>query len=433
MKHQPERKQPVLTIQVLKSGHQSSTLKLMRPDLPDMVVKKTRWGHANLAGYYQRYYQALEYFKGHLQRSDSLRKDTEVLTKAFTILFTTGKALFRRLFQDSEDSTDSMAKLREITNYLRNYIEPPYVSEHHSYSQIGVIEVIMENFTDIIPVECLVIPGLKAEVRGLPDVIRTASRVLGFSFIIKRVIGIAGQSQKRVLNNVPRLPLKYFSNNSIKGAKDERAFFERYRDKGYFCLDGPWPQEDTEFTVEDFVRYLFRPDVGFGQTGKTDTGERPLDEIHHLSCHAHTDEKHPWKSSLRLAGNQRITLEEMEEHLADLECSGTEHKTKEMPLVFFNACETAEMTPKGMISFPQYFLLDNKNCGFIGTETGIPGSFASEFCQQFYLHLLRGCGVGEAIFEARHTMLRRYNNPLGILYTSYVDPYLKVARAADSI
>jgi hypothetical protein len=45
--------------------------------------------------------------------------------------------------------------------------------------------------------------------------------------------------------------------------------------------------------------------------------------------------------------------------------------------------------------------------------------------------LIRGFGVGEAVFHARRTMLNRHNNPLGILYMSYVDPYLRVTKAID--
>ena len=103
-----------------------------------------------------------------------------------------------------------------------------------------------------------------------------------------------------------------------------------------------------------------------------------------------------------------------------------------MPLVFFNACGSTRLTPKGMASFPEYFLVRNQNCGFIGSETGVPDLFASAFCQQFYTHLIKGLGVGEAILEARRKMLIHYKNPLGILYTSYVDPCLRVAEPADS-
>jgi len=419
VKQQPRRKEPILTIEL---GHQSSTVKIIRPGYPEMKIEKAYWGYGNLAEYYERYHQALESFKFELQ-SDSLIQDLGALTNAFKALFKTGKVLFERLFEDGT---------REILNYLRNYIILASASKHLPSSEVGVIKVIAENFIDIIPIECLVIIGSEPEVRCLPDVARATSGILGFSFIINRVIKSERLSQKRELNNVPQLPLKYFYDKSLTGTNTELEFFGR--NKRHFYLDGPWPEEYAESTVKDLVRYLFRPDIGFGQTDKTDTEERPRDEVHHLSCHGYTDEECPWKCSLQLTGHQPITLEAMQELLPDLRHSGTESKREaDMPLVFLNACGSSKLTPKGMTSFPQYFLFDNKNCGFIGSETSVPDLFASEFCQQFYLHLLRGFGVGEAIFRARHKMLERYQNPLGILYTSYVDPYLRVTKAVDSI
>jgi hypothetical protein len=426
VKRQDIRKQPILIIDVLELSNQSSTIKLIRPGYPERTIE-TSLGYGNLPEYYESYHHGLESFKRELQ-SDRLKQDFNAVANAFRELFETGKVLFESLFEDISGEFED--NLEEIINYLIGHIKAASGSKHLLHPQLGVIEVRTKNIKDIIPIECLVILGSNPEVESLPGVARAASRILGFSFIINRVVGRTRQSQRRELNNVPRLPLKYFYDKSLEGTSIELVFFRE--NERHFCLDGPWPEEFTESTEKDFVRHLFRPDIGFGQTGKTDAGERQLDEVHHLSCHCHTDEEHSLRYWLQLTGSQPITLKVMRAHLADLKRPGAESQTKlEMPLIFFNACGSSKMTSKGMTSFPEYFLIRNRNCGFVGCETNVPDLFASSFGQQFYLHLIRGFGVGEAVFHARRTMLNRHNNPLGILYMSYVDPYLRVTKAID--
>lgn len=418
MKQQPRRKAPILIIDVLELGHQSSTINLIRPGYPERKVKPSL-GYGNLAEYYEHYHEGLENFKQELQ-SDNLKQDFKLLTKAFKTIFKTGKVLFEHLFEDSTP---------DVINYLRNHIIAGFGLKNFPYPQVGVIEVRTNNIKDIIPVECLVMIGSKPEVASFPDMTRAASGLLGFSFVVNRVIKTTRQSQKRELNNVPKLPLKYFYDKSLKDTNIELAFFRK--NKKHFNLDGPWPEEHVEAIEEALVRYLFLPEVGFSQIEKT--MERQPDEIHHLSCHCYTDEEYSWKYNLRLTGSWPITLETMEAHLSDLRYSGSENRTQvEMPLVFLNACGSSKLTPKGITSFPEYFLDRNRNCGFIGSEINVPDSFAAKFCEQFYLHLIRGFGAGEAILMARRKMLERYNNPLGILYTSYVDPYLRVTKAVNN-
>jgi hypothetical protein len=415
MKQLPRRRKPVLRIDVLELAPQSSKIKLIRPDGSEDTID-TLWGHSNLDEYFERYHQGLRNFKERLQ-NNSLEQDFRVLTDAFIKLFMTGKALFDELFAD---------RMREVATYLGGYI----AAFDYIQRPVGVIEVRTSTFNNVFPIECLVIPGSEPKVQSLPDLAQAASGILGFSFVINRVVERTNQRKKEELNNTPQLPVKYFYSKELGTAEAELDFF-RKKQKRYFKLDGPWPEEHTETLEEDFVRYLFRPDIRFSQDGKTGSSECYLDEIHHLSCHCVADVEHSWKTFLELIKFHPIELGTMEAHLADLKARSERQTEIEMPLVFFNACSSSIQTPKGMISFPKYFLIKNGNCGFIGSEINVPDRFANEFCQQFYLYLIKGSGVGEAIFWARRKMLERYNNPLGILYTSYVDPYLRVKNPMD--
>jgi hypothetical protein len=64
----------------------------------------------------------------------------------------------------------------------------------------------------------------------------------------------------------------------------------------------------------------------------------------------------------------------------------------------------------------------------VGTEASVPDLFAAEFSKLFYSVLIKGKSVGESVYFARREFLKYNNNPLGILYTVYVDPDLRVSH-----
>ncbi len=419
---------------------QCSKIKLIRPGHFRHKTIEVPIGHGNLSDFLKRYHQGLEDLKRRLDKSNIKQEDFDKLTDAFEKCFAHNKWLYSQLFGNEKEIAD-------ITNYLKKYL---YLK---SRVNIGVIQVRATNIKHIIPIECLVMVGTESKVKKKQDVAKTASGILGFSFIINRVVKGNPQSQKRELKNVPQLPIKYFYDEALRGSKSELSFFEDEKYKRYFNLDGPWPLKGTKFTVKDVVRYLSQPNLRFEQIAQIETAEHLSDEIHHLSCHCYTDDNDSWESKLRLTGGFSVSIKAMQAHLPDLtyerersiseksfsETIGhiwprTRRTQREMPLIFLNACGSSKLSPKGITSFPQYFLNENKNCGFIGSEISIPDSFAAEFSKQFYLHLIKErCGVGEAIFKARRKMLDRHNNPLGILYISYSDPYLRVTKAVDDI
>ena len=78
------------------------------------------------------------------------------------------------------------------------------------------------------------------------------------------------------------------------------------------------------------------------------------------------------------------------------------------------------------MSFPEFFLEDGRNRGFIGTETLISDGFASRFARVFYARLLKRDSVGMALHKAKWALLRGAHNPLGLFYTLYANPELNV-------
>jgi CHAT domain-containing protein len=98
------------------------------------------------------------------------------------------------------------------------------------------------------------------------------------------------------------------------------------------------------------------------------------------------------------------------------------------PLIILNACGTSPHHPRSSWNMVKT-LLENGAIGAIATEYNIPDIVAAFFIKLFYTYLLNEVPIGEAIFQARKTLLKApYNNPFGLLYVLYANPQLRVKR-----
>ena len=95
--------------------------------------------------------------------------------------------------------------------------------------------------------------------------------------------------------------------------------------------------------------------------------------------------------------------------------------------MFINACGSSHIEPLTGASLPAFFLRE-RHVGVIGTETEVRDDLAAELSCQFYKELLAGENVGTALQRAKWTILRRYRNPLVLLYTLYGNPRLQISR-----
>jgi hypothetical protein len=249
-------------------------------------------------------------------------------------------------------------------------------------------------------------------------------RFPGFSAIIQREFGDLNVNQDPILQNEPRLSLRCFSYRGLKGASEEEQFFTANGKE--IDLEGPWPTNQIERKKfsRTLARYLRHGDERFNGT------KRPVvDQIQHFACHCEVDEKVSSDSRMLLAFDNKVTIGELQAEFAVLD----DRVPKFGPLIFLNACGSSEMDPMKVTSFPRFFLRDNRNRGFIGTEINVPDAFAAAFSKIFYERLLAGASLGDAIYAAKWVMLRQYNNPLGILYTVYANPELRVSRPVEHL
>ncbi|MEV6426342.1 CHAT domain-containing protein [Nocardia sp. NPDC051463] len=123
--------------------------------------------------------------------------------------------------------------------------------------------------------------------------------------------------------------------------------------------------------------------------------------------------------------------------LADLNRNAsTDSRLPERPLVFINACDSANLSPRFYDGFVPYFMAKGAR-GVIGTECKTPVLFGIRWAETFLEKMLDGASLGEAVLGARRMFLEQHNNPLGLLYTVHCDvdtrvsPPLPRTEAAD--
>ena len=133
----------------------------------------------------------------------------------------------------------------------------------------------------------------------------------------------------------------------------------------------------------------------------------------------------PDASTLVLSGNGRLTL-------GDLSVFAPAKKVLPgQPLVFINACESAELSPLFYDGFVPYFMSKGAR-GVIGTECETPALFATEWAKRFFKQFLNGKLLGQAFLDLRREFFYQHNNLMGLLYALYSDgdtqitPELKV-------
>jgi hypothetical protein len=142
------------------------------------------------------------------------------------------------------------------------------------------------------------------------------------------------------------------------------------------------------------------------------------DQILYFYCHASstglTDPGGPDTSSLVLT-DKRITLEEL-----NLDASSRKAKLPGNPLVFINACESAEMSPAFYDGFVPYFMAKGAR-GVVGTECKTPALFAMMWAGRFFERFLDGEPLGDTFLALRREFLKEHGNPLGLLYAVHCD------------
>src|SRR6185295_18549046 len=119
--------------------------------------------------------------------------------------------------------------------------------------------------------------------------------------------------------------------------------------------------------------------------------------IAYFYCHAiskNLSEGGANASTLQFGKDQSVTLEDFVLSApSDIRLAGS-------PLVFINACESAELSPLFYNGFMPYFV-DKGARGMIGTECPVPALFASEWAGKFFDEFLGGKPLGQIFLDLR--------------------------------
>ena len=102
----------------------------------------------------------------------------------------------------------------------------------------------------------------------------------------------------------------------------------------------------------------------------------------------------------------------------------TKSLTRNHPLVFINACRSADAVPEytQLMGWASQFMAAGAGA-FIGTLWAVPSNSAQTFAEAFYDYLLTGNHtLGTAVQEARRAVARETADPTWLAYTAYGDP-----------
>jgi hypothetical protein len=154
----------------------------------------------------------------------------------------------------------------------------------------------------------------------------------------------------------------------------------------------------------------------------------------HLACHASTSSGRATPFlRLKAEGDKELILRlsDIQKHLNRRNSKATNHQK---PLVFFNACGSMYQPSRARnggdapASFAR-MLWENGNVGLVGTEVNVEDSAAADMAKLFYHYLHAGYAAPRALQLARVQLLRSRLNPLGLIYSYYGPPGLKVSTA----
>jgi hypothetical protein len=120
------------------------------------------------------------------------------------------------------------------------------------------------------------------------------------------------------------------------------------------------------------------------------------------------------KPSVTLGDGKRLSTDELSK------AEGKITSLTSAPLVFINACDSAELSPFFYDDFLNFFVSRGAR-GAIGTECKIPALFGTEWAKRFFTHFLPGKSLGELFLNLRREFYFEHNNLLGLAYALYCD------------
>jgi hypothetical protein len=389
---------------------------------PTTVKLKVSWSRlqAFRDGLAEDLYKAVQDIEDliQLQNWDDIRK-------AVNSLANVGSRMMYDLMKKAEE--------KAFWTFLNDNFPEAFSSEPTESYEPPLIEV--DSPGEFIPFGIISPAGATWNIRDgdLRSLRRAMFNFLGMKGIIRHAplppeAGETGKSKDNLLWNPKRLPIKFFYDSNLDGAKEEKKFFFDVMAK-HIDADGPWP---NHLVNEDNVHAKLAS--ALWETGRKLNGDlREVgewgDQVHHFSCHCDTESEAVSEYSIEVRdgsiGPFRITLNELKPALRDARLADKDDRNTGKPLLFLNACGSAVGSPKNLPAFPQTFAESHR--AVIGTEATMPDGVAAIMAERFYLNLLAGSNAGQSLHKAKWHLVDMYYNPLGALYTLHGETGLHIS------
>jgi hypothetical protein len=149
------------------------------------------------------------------------------------------------------------------------------------------------------------------------------------------------------------------------------------------------------------------------------------DQVIYLYCHAVSNSagEGVGKSALLFEGKKALTLSALRAAAAV-----DAPPYRGAPLVFINACQSAELSPLFYDGFVPH-LTSRGARGVIGTECDTPATFGSKWAEAFFREFLEGEELGQVMLTLRRRFLEENHNLLGLLYAVHCNGNTRVDPA----
>ena len=140
--------------------------------------------------------------------------------------------------------------------------------------------------------------------------------------------------------------------------------------------------------------------------------------VAHFACHAVFKRDEPSSSSFRFTNNFNLPIRDFETH--EIESNGS-------PFVFLNSCNTGNNSPNFTSQIVKTIMFFGAR-GVVSSEFRLRDDLAAKFACHFYDCLLSGYDVGSSLMSARLYLFDKCDSPIGLTYTLYSRPNIRLRR-----